>query len=129
MRLEALRTFCLSLPRSTESIKWEEHLAFCVAEKIFCITTLEPARENKLSFKCTPEIFAELVEREGVLPAPYLARNHWVSLSEWDALPSAELKDRLRDSYELVVAKLPKRVRAEFTTEARKHADLRKKIA
>jgi predicted DNA-binding protein (MmcQ/YjbR family) len=65
-----------------------------------------------LSFKCTLEEFAELVERPGIVPAPYLARAHWVSLQDPGALAQAEVKRLLREAYELVVAKLPKKTRA-----------------
>ncbi len=67
-----------------------------------------------VSFKCTPEEFAELVEREGIVPAPYLARNHWVLLENLDVLPRTELKRLIKDSYDMVAAKLPKKVRVEL---------------
>ena len=49
-----------------------------------------------MSFKCTPEVFAELVERPGIIPAPYSARTHWVALEREDALPRAEIKRLIR---------------------------------
>jgi len=67
-----------------------------------------------MSFKCMPEEFAELVEREGIIPAPYMARNHWVLIESPDILPRAELKRLVRNSYDIVAAKLPKKVRAEL---------------
>ena len=60
-----------------------------------------------LSLKCTPEEFAELSERPGIIPAPYMARAYWIALESDDALPMAESKRLLRQSYELVVARLP----------------------
>jgi predicted DNA-binding protein (MmcQ/YjbR family) len=72
---------------------------------------LEPAKVW-LSFKCSPEAFAELTERPGIIPAPYLARNHWVALETQDALSGPELKSCLRLSYDMVLAKLPKKSRA-----------------
>jgi predicted DNA-binding protein (MmcQ/YjbR family) len=53
-----------------------------------------------------------LIERHGVIPAPYLARAHWVALETDDAIPLPELRSRLKTAYELVFAKLPKKVRA-----------------
>ena len=53
-----------------------------------------------MSFKCTPEMFAELTEREGIVPAPYVARYHWVALERFNALKDAELKTLLKNSYE-----------------------------
>lgn len=60
------------------------------------------------------ENFAELVERESIIPAPYLAKHHWVALQTEDAVPSAELKRLLGEAYELVLAKLPKKAREEL---------------
>ena len=62
----------------------------------------------------TLEEFAELVEREGIIPAPYMARNHWVLLESPDVLPRAELRRLVRNSYQMVAAKLPKKVRVEL---------------
>jgi predicted DNA-binding protein (MmcQ/YjbR family) len=65
-----------------------------------------------LSFKCTPEEFAELTERPGVIPAPYSARYHWVALESEDALPAADIKRLIGDSYQMVKEKLPKKALA-----------------
>jgi len=65
-----------------------------------------------MSFKCTPEKFAELIERNGLAPAPYVARYHWVALESFDALPEKELKALLHNSYDLVFEKLPKKKKA-----------------
>lgn len=115
MNLESLRAFCLSLPHAGEKTAWESHILFTIADKMFCISTFEPTNPTKMSFKCTPEVFAELCEREDVVPAPYMARNHWVSLVEWDALPASELKGHLRESYRLVFERLPKKKQAELS--------------
>jgi len=73
MNIEKLRKFCLSFPHATEDVKWGNDLCFCVGEKMFTVTGLEPAKNNAISFKCTPERFAELIEKDGI-PAPYVAR-------------------------------------------------------
>jgi|GEM_PF-304100 len=106
-----IRTFCLSLPHVTEDVKWEKDLAFCIGKKMFAVTCLEPAAVV-LSFKCTPETFSELTERPGIIPAPYLGRAHWVALENEDALTRKELEPLLRKAYELVQAKLPKKLQA-----------------
>jgi predicted DNA-binding protein (MmcQ/YjbR family) len=64
-----------------------------------------------LSFKASPEKFAELTERPDIIPAPYLARAQWVALQSRDAIPESELAQLLRESYDLVAAKLPKKIR------------------
>ena len=78
---------------------------------IYAMASLDAASTVRLSFKCTPEEFAELTERLGIIPAPYVARYHWVALERWDALPAVELKRRIRESYELVRDKLPAKVK------------------
>lgn len=106
-----MRQFCLALPHATENVQWDDDLCFKVAGKLFAIAALEPG-DYWLSFKCTPETYAELIEQEGIVPAPYMARASWVSLTSKDALPREEIKRLIRTSYDLVYAKLPKKMRA-----------------
>jgi predicted DNA-binding protein (MmcQ/YjbR family) len=114
MNTDFIRAHCLSLPHATEHIQWGDDLIFKIAGKMFAGAPLSPAR-IALSFKCTPEEFAELIERPGVIPAPYMARAYWVALEKHDALPAAEIKRRLTRSYELVFAKLPKKTQLELS--------------
>ena len=111
MTIDAVREYCLSLPHATESIQWGNDLVMKVGGKMFAVMVLEPA-SVWISFKCTPEDFAELTERTGIIPAPYAARYYWVALQTKNALANAELKQRLRQSYDLVFEKLPKKARA-----------------
>lgn len=106
---ESIRAFCLAWPGVTETIQFKDHLVLKVAGKIFVLVNLEGAG-NAMSFKVAPEEFAELCEREGVVPAPYLARAKWIALEGFDVMPAKELKARLRQSYDLVVGKLPKKI-------------------
>jgi predicted DNA-binding protein (MmcQ/YjbR family) len=110
MDLDQLRKLCLSFPGATEQIQWGDDLLFKVGGKMFAVTRLEPAKVW-LSLKASPETFAELTERPGVIPAPYLARAKWIALESRDALPAAEIAQLLRESYELVLAKLPRKMR------------------
>jgi predicted DNA-binding protein (MmcQ/YjbR family) len=113
MNLDQLRRLCLSFPGTTEQIQWGDDLLFKVGGKMFAVTRLEPAKVW-LSLKANPENFAELTERPGVIPAPYLARAKWIALESADALSDAELSQLLRESYELVRAKLPRRINASI---------------
>ncbi len=110
MNVDWLREVCLSFPGVTEQIQWGYDLLFKVGGKMFAVTPLEPAPVC-LSFKASPENFAELTERPNIIPAPYLARAQWVALQTRDALPAGELARLLRDSYDMVFAKLPKKTR------------------
>lgn len=115
MNLDQVRRQCLSFPFCTEHIQWGNNLVFKIGGKIFAIAATEPG-EHQLSFKCTLEDYAELIERSGIAPAPYLARAHWVALETLDVMPAKELSQRLRTAYELVFAKLPKKTRAAMAT-------------
>ena len=112
MNVEAIRDFCLSLPAVTEKVQWGNDLVFKIGEKMFAVLCLVEEGEVKLSFKCTPEEQAELVEQDGIIPAPYLARHHWVGLKRFDALSQADLKRLICNSYKLVREKLPAKVQA-----------------
>jgi len=118
MSLEWVRAHCLGLPHTTEQILWGDDLVFKIGGKMYAVVVLPsqkaPHHKVAMSFKCTPEVFAELVERPGVIPAPYSARSHWVALEREDALPRAEIKELISRSYELVVAKMPKKKQAEL---------------
>ncbi len=113
MNIDWIQRYCLSLPHTTETVQWRDDLVFKIGGKMYAVTALEPG-DHWLSFKCTPEEFARLVEMEGIIPAPYLARAHWVSLVAEDALPRAEIKRLLKQAYDLVFAKLPRKTQAQW---------------
>jgi len=113
----------MAFPHATEQVQWGYDLVFKVGGKMFAVTAMEPA-PVVLSFKFSPESFAELIERSGVIPAPYLARAQWVAMQSDDALPAAEVKQLLRQSYDLVFAKLPKKLQNTL-----KEAPAKKKAA
>ena len=115
MDAESLRAFLLSLPDVRETMQWGDNLVFWVGDKklggkMFALCSLTPDR-GVLSFAAGPERFAELVEVEGVFPAPYLARAHWVAIERWDVLPASELKELLRAARGTVYEKLSKKAR------------------
>ena len=113
MDIEWVRQHCLSLPYTTEQIQWGNDLLFKVGGRMFAGMPLEPAR-IWLSLKADPEEFAELVEHIGVIPAPYMARAKWIAIENERALPRNEVFRLVNKSYELVFAKLTKRLRAEL---------------
>src|SRR6266571_9209762 len=118
MDIESIREYCLSLPHATERVQWGNDLLFCVGEKMFTVLALDTSYGHVMSFKCTPEQFAELTERNGIVPAPYVARYHWVALERFDALKDSELKSLIKNSYEMVLAKLPRKITGVFVSVA-----------
>jgi predicted DNA-binding protein (MmcQ/YjbR family) len=110
MNVEQLRKFCLSLPGATEDIKWGADLCFSVGKKMFCVTGADSASSG-MSFKCTPEKFNELIERDGIDPAAYVGRYKWVHVSDPNAVTPVELKELIKMSYQLVFDKLPPKIK------------------
>jgi predicted DNA-binding protein (MmcQ/YjbR family) len=115
LNVESIRKICLSFPKATEQLQWGDHLLLKIAGKMFAVASLEPSKAV-LSFKVTPETFAELTERPNIVPAPYLARASWVALESYEALDLAEAKALLRTSYELVLARQSRRIRESIAT-------------
>jgi predicted DNA-binding protein (MmcQ/YjbR family) len=126
MDIESVRKFCLSLPQVDEKVQWENDLLFRIGGKMFAVVALEPSHGVLMSFKCTPEKFAELIEHDGIIPAPYVARYHWVAFERFDVLPDRELKELLTKAYQLVREKLPKKIKDSLEggvkTERRKRS-------
>ena len=114
MTLARLRDLCMSLPGATEQIQWGQDLVFKVGGKMFCVTCtdLDPSHDVIASFKCDDETFASLVEREDIIPAPYLARAKWVGLRSFDALDDAEYKELVQRAHAIVAATLTKKAQA-----------------
>lgn len=107
--VEWIRKLCLSFPDVTEDMPWGDDLCFKVRGKIFTGMVLSDGRFPRVTLKCAPETFHELLEIEGISPAPYVGRYKWVMLANSNILNSSEIESLIRQSYELVAAKVPKK--------------------
>ncbi len=133
---ERIRAFCLGLPHVAETVNWGHHLVYWVGDrdiggKMFAMTDLEGIGTGVLWFHCGAERFHELLEVEGIIPAPYLARAHWVTVERWDALRPREIEDELRRAHTLVYEKLPRRTRTVLALPEKERAKVireRKKV-
>ena len=133
MNIDAIQKYCLGFPHATEKLQWDDALCFKVHGKLFAVAGLDNPR---LTFKCAPEVFAELIERENIRPSPYLGRYHWVMLDRLDALPDGEMRVLIRQSYEMVEANAakPRRSKAACRSKSKKStnkkgADTKKRTA
>jgi predicted DNA-binding protein (MmcQ/YjbR family) len=115
MDIDWVREYCLALPHTTEKVQWKDDLVFKIGKKMYAVVALEPG-DHWLAFKCSPDEFSALVERRGIVPAPYLARAQWVALETYDALPADEIKRLLSEAYSLIFTKLSKRLQARFSS-------------
>lgn len=110
MTLEDIRKICLSLPATSEEVKWENDLCFMIGKKMFLVTSLDKS-PVAASFKTNQEDFTTFSERPGFQPAPYLARYGWIMVEDIELISEAEWKDLIQQSYDLVLSKLPAKVR------------------
>lgn len=107
--IEDVRTFCLSLPQVTEDVKWGADLCFNIGKKMFCVTGLEQVPVG-VTVKVKDEDFEKIIDLPGFQPAPYLARYRWVLLDDVNKVSKKELHRLIRESYELIKAKVPKKL-------------------
>jgi predicted DNA-binding protein (MmcQ/YjbR family) len=131
MDVERARAFLRGLPHVAETMQWGESLVFWIGDKavggrMFAVLTLDVSRGRVIAFAATPERQAELCERAGLIPAPYLARAGWVAAERWDALTGREWQEELRSAYAVMEAKLPAKTRAVLALPV---AERDKKIA
>ncbi len=107
-----LEQLCLHLKGTTTDIKWGNDLCYLIGGKMYCVTGLD--QPMKVSMKVLAEEFGKLIEREGIIPAPYMARNHWIFIEKSNAFTLKEWKHYVQQSYELVFAKLPKKIKLQI---------------
>jgi predicted DNA-binding protein (MmcQ/YjbR family) len=114
---ERVRKICMGLPHVVESVGWGHHLVFWVGDKaiggkMFALIHLEGGGTGVLWFHCGAERYQELLETEGIIPAPYMAKSYWVTIERWDVLRPPEIEEDLRQAHDLIYEKLPKRTKA-----------------
>ena len=136
MDAERLRGYVLRLPHVVETMQWGANLVYWVGDKalggkMFAVSNLDEGHKGVVSFAAGPERYAELLETDGVFPAPYLARAHWVAIEHWGVFRSSELEELLESGRRLVYDRLPKRTRDALAMPAaaqRKLVRERKKL-
>ena len=137
MDAERARAFLLSLPHVVETQQWGDNLVFWVGDKriggkMFALIDLSGGLAKGVAmYSAGPERYAELVECDGMIPAPYMARIFWVAAERWDALRNSEWEEGLRAAHEIVFNKLPKKTRDALALPAKAQEKLiadRKKV-
>jgi predicted DNA-binding protein (MmcQ/YjbR family) len=129
MDAETARAFLLKLPHVVETQQWGDNLVFWVGDKaiggkMFCLVNLDAGKHGVISYSAGPERYAELREREGLVPAPYMARIYWVAAERWTAWRNAEWERELSTAHAITFAKLPQRVRDVLAMPAGARAKL-----
>jgi len=117
MDAERIRAFLLTLPHAVETMQWGANLVFWVGDKaiggkMFALVNLDADGKAIISYSAGPERYSELLETEGIIPAPYMARIDWVAVERWNVFRTPEWEQELRAAHALTFAKLPPRIRA-----------------
>ena len=122
MDVEQARSFLRKLSHTQETMQWGANLVYWVGDKaiggkMFALVNLDEDHDPDkptpvIMFYVGPERYAELLETEGVVPAPYMARIYWIALTHWNVFRRSEFEALLRDANEGVYSRLPPRVRA-----------------
>ena len=133
---ERIRAICMALPHVAETLNWGHHLVYWAGDrdiggKMFAMTDLDGSGTGVLWFHCGAERFHELLEVDGIVASPYLAKAYWVTLERWNALRPREIEEELRRAHDLIFEKLPKRTKTVLALpgkRAKKVIDERKKV-
>ena len=113
---ERIREICLEMPYVEETLNWGHHLVYWVGDreiggKMFAMTDVDGTGRGVLWFHCGAERFHELLEIEGIVASPYLAKAHWVTVERWDVLRPRQIEQELKQARALIYEKLPRRTR------------------
>jgi predicted DNA-binding protein (MmcQ/YjbR family) len=145
MDAERIRAYLLTLPHAVETMQWGANLVFWVGDKaiggkMFALVNLDGddgLERNKtspvISYAAGPQRYSELLEIEGIIPAPYMARIYWVAVERWNIFRTTEWEQELSAAHMLTFNKLPPRTRAVLamppTQQKRLIADRKKLLA
>lgn len=117
MNFEELHNYCMSKPGATESFPFDEHvLVFKVMNKMFALSNLK-SDYCKVNLKCDPVRAEELRESYSeVTSAFHMSKKHWNTIQCEENLDNKFIKELIDHSYELVVSKLTKKLKAELSS-------------
>lgn len=115
MTRDEFNTFCAGLMATTHVVQWGNSDVWKVGGKVFAICGWNDGADA-FTFKATDIAYEVLQDAPGIRPAPYLASRgmKWLQVYEERGMSDASLKEHLVTSYDLVVAKLTKKLRAEL---------------
>jgi predicted DNA-binding protein (MmcQ/YjbR family) len=123
MDVERIRAYLLTLPHAVETMQWGANLVFWVGDKaiggkMFALINLDGDGKAVISYSAGPKRYAELLETDGIIPAPYMARIHWVAVERWNVFRTPQWEQELQAAHALTFAKLPPKVRTTLAMPA-----------
>ena len=108
-----VKAYCLALPGATHDVKWGQDHCYSVGGKMFAVV----GPDGSMSFKVDDARFLELTDREGMIPAPYMAKHKWVLVQDLKKADEREVRELVARSHALILSKLPKKLQREIAGE------------
>lgn len=110
-----LMAFCAALPQTTHVVQWGNADVYKVGNKVFAVIGMG-GTDATVTFKASEMAFEILSDSPGLRPAPYMASRglKWIQHYAEPGLSDDSLRDHIKASYDMVVAKLTKKKRAEL---------------
>jgi predicted DNA-binding protein (MmcQ/YjbR family) len=129
MDAERIRAYLLTLPHAVETMQWGANLVFWIGDKaiggkMFALVNLDADGKAVISYSAGPERYTELLETEGIFPAPYMARIYWVAVERWNVFRTPEWEQELSAAHALTFAKLPPKTRTVLALPAKERTHL-----
>ncbi|WP_420412378.1 MmcQ/YjbR family DNA-binding protein [Roseibium sp.] len=115
MTRDEFDAYCKSLPATTNVVQWGNASVWKVGGKIFAICSgWGEGSHEKFSFKCSDLSYSLLIQQDGVIPAPYLARAKWVQREADTSMSDDDLKAYIEAAHKIIAAKLTKKLRKDL---------------
>jgi predicted DNA-binding protein (MmcQ/YjbR family) len=107
--------YCKALPATANVVQWGNASVWKVGGKIFAICSgWGEGTHEKFSFKCSDISYSLLIQQDGVIPAPYLARAKWVQREDDSSISDDDLKTYISAAHEIVARKLSKKLQKDL---------------
>lgn len=117
MTRDEFDAFCSRLPATTHVVQWGNASVWKVGGKIFAICSSwgnGDGNHPRFNFKCSDISYSLLIQQDGLIPAPYLARAKWVQMEAEGALSDEDLKAYIEAAHRIISSKLTRRTRDEL---------------
>lgn len=114
MDVAAVQDHCSSFPGACAALSGAPGnvLVYSVGEKYFAYFKTSDPEKWRFSIRVTPDRFLELTGVQGIRPARYMGRFHWITIVEVRTVPAAYLQELIAWSYHRALSSLPKRKQA-----------------
>ncbi len=111
MNVEQLKNYCAGFTNSkvVDAEYPANLLSYNIGQKKFAYFKTSPPERWRFSIRVTAERFLELTDQEGIQPAKYMHRFHWVTIINVNRVDEGYLKELVQCSYQQALSSLSKK--------------------